>query len=126
MEAFADCIGNIELHDLGFSGYQFMWEKNKQGGGFIEERLDCFLASIRWGDRFKEARMRHMDKRRSEHRPIIGKTCGDEDEEPKWGWNFRFDPFWTNHAECAGVIKEAWNEESGVDVVSKINTVGQN
>ncbi|CAL1360133.1 unnamed protein product [Linum trigynum] len=45
MEAFRDCLADTDLKDLGFQGYCFTWENRWRNGGYIEERLDRFVAS---------------------------------------------------------------------------------
>ncbi|CAL1368445.1 unnamed protein product [Linum trigynum] len=109
MEAFRNSLTDSGLRDMGFEGYPFTWENRRMEGGYIEERLDRFVGSDSWLDNFPNACVRHLDKTRSDHRPIICDSRGEEGEEPKWGWHFRSDPFW------------AWNEPGAADIMSKIN-----
>ncbi|CAL1356041.1 unnamed protein product [Linum trigynum] len=112
MQAFAECLAETGLCDLGFHGYPFTWENRRSGGGYIEERLDRYLANEEWQNLWPSARVLHLDSARSDHRPISCETVGDEDDI-KWGWNFRFEPLWVKHAECAETIKEAWASAAG-------------
>ncbi|CAL1381120.1 unnamed protein product [Linum trigynum] len=69
---------------------------------------------------FPTARVRHLDKERSDHRPILCDTNGEEDEESKWEWSFKFDPHWVRHGECPKVIEEAWKQDPHADTLTKL------
>jgi len=55
IDAFKDAFLDNDLHDLGFSGYDYTWCNNREGGEIVEERLDRFYASTEWSIQFPEA-----------------------------------------------------------------------
>ncbi|CAL1353835.1 unnamed protein product [Linum trigynum] len=122
IEAFQECLVEGDLRDLGFHGYQYTWENRRRNGGYVEERLDRFVATEEWAIRFNKCKVRHMDKTRSDHRPIICDTEGDDDDdEPRWGWSFRYDPFWSKHEDSKRVVKEAWGGGGALSAMDKIS-----
>lgn len=40
MEGFRECLADIGLADLGFSGYQYTWDNKRDGDENIQVRLD--------------------------------------------------------------------------------------
>ncbi|CAL1368789.1 unnamed protein product [Linum trigynum] len=92
MNHFGDCLTDIGLQDLGFHGYPYTWENRRHTNGFIEERLDRFVANDSWRDLFPNNYVQHWDRANSDHRPIICDTRGSEDVEVRWGRAFRFEP----------------------------------
>ncbi|CAL1356230.1 unnamed protein product [Linum trigynum] len=108
MRDFGDCLTDTLLVDLGYSGYDFTWENKRAAEGYIEERLDRFVATVEWYERFTKSRVLHLDKTNSDHRPIVCDTWGDDDVVSRWGWSFQFEPLWTKHENCEKVIAEAW------------------
>lgn len=45
--SFRNCLGRNGLMDLGAMGHPYNWS-NKRSDGFVEERLDRFVATDRW------------------------------------------------------------------------------
>ncbi|CAL1354531.1 unnamed protein product [Linum trigynum] len=120
MNDFQSCLTDAGLQDLGFNGHQFTWENRRVGGRFIEERLDRFTASDDWRATFPQARVTHLAKERSDNRPMLCDTKGEEDEEPRWGRSFHFDPFWSRHEDCRRTIEEAWGQPNQGDCLTKL------
>ncbi|CAL1413935.1 unnamed protein product [Linum trigynum] len=104
IRAFHEGLLDSNLRDVGYEGYQFIWENRRWVGGYIEELLGRFVASEVLMRDFPRFRVKHLDRTRSDHRPVICDTEGEEDEEPRWGWSFRFDPFWIKIEESAKVV----------------------
>lgn len=48
LKAFRDVIEECYLHDLGFSGNPFTWCNRREARLSISERLDKFLANLKW------------------------------------------------------------------------------
>ncbi|KAJ8440216.1 hypothetical protein Cgig2_023981 [Carnegiea gigantea] len=71
IDAFRDAFLDNDLHDLGFSGYEFTWCNKRVGAEVVEERLDRFCASTERSIQFPEARVQHIDSYISDHLPIL-------------------------------------------------------
>ncbi|CAL1388495.1 unnamed protein product [Linum trigynum] len=119
MTHFSNCLNEVGCQDLGFHGYLFTWENRRTRGGYIEERLDRFIANEKWRSLFPNGRVQHGDRAHSDHRSIVCETRGEEDLEVKWGWSFRFYPMWTQHKDCSSIVERAWNRSSSADVLDK-------
>lgn len=48
MENFRRTPEFCQLHDMGFSGPKFTWCNQREGLGFVKERLDRVLANSSW------------------------------------------------------------------------------
>lgn len=51
LSAFRDCLDLNGLRDIDLKWHRFTWN-NKRKEGFIEERLDRFVANSAWYDLF--------------------------------------------------------------------------
>ncbi|CAL1401168.1 unnamed protein product [Linum trigynum] len=120
MTQFNDCLNDIGCHDMGFLGYPFTWENRRTRGGYIEERLDRFIANEKLTYLFPNGRVQHGDRAHSDHRPIMCESMGEEDMDVKWVVYFRFDPLWAKHSDCFTAIEAAWKTSSSSDILDKI------
>ncbi|CAL1383060.1 unnamed protein product [Linum trigynum] len=120
MNEFNECLWYAGLQDMGFQGYPYTWDNSRRHGGFIEERLDRFVGTGNWRTLYPQARVLHLDKMRSDHRPLVCDTLRAEDEEPCWRWSFHFDPMWIKHEECTGVITNAWSEGDSSGIMERL------
>lgn len=44
-QVFRAFVDDMEMIDLGFKGRRWTWGNNREGEGFVEERLDRFFGS---------------------------------------------------------------------------------
>ena len=59
------------LEDMNYVGYPYTWTNNQGGSDNIQERLDRFVANVSWKDNFGGSFVTHLQKRRSDHLPIL-------------------------------------------------------
>lgn len=45
---FRNFIAGIRIGEIKFKGEMYTWENNREGKGFIQERLDKFFGSAYW------------------------------------------------------------------------------
>ncbi|KAJ8447122.1 LOW QUALITY PROTEIN: hypothetical protein Cgig2_022851 [Carnegiea gigantea] len=84
-------------HDLGFSGYEFIWENRRGDGEVVEERLDRFCGTIEWSLNFPEAEVFFLDEHYSDHLPVYFLKLQE--------YSFKTD----HHDEsCKDVVQAAW------------------
>ncbi|KAH7863457.1 hypothetical protein Vadar_017734 [Vaccinium darrowii] len=105
---FQDFINTCHLLDLGFSGYPFTWRNNREGEGFIQERLDRVLVSPSWRTRFPHAAVEHLDAIGSDHSALLLQLLRFESPSRA---PFRFDARWVQEEELIPVIQGAWNTQ---------------
>ncbi|KAL2936310.1 DNA-(apurinic or apyrimidinic site) lyase chloroplastic, partial [Bienertia sinuspersici] len=70
-EIFQKAIDTCALFDLGYIGYDYTWSNNRGGKENIQERLDRFLVNQAWKDLHPGTVVRHLDRRKSDHLPIM-------------------------------------------------------
>ena len=104
------------LEDMNFVGYPYTCTNNQGGIDNIQERLDRFVANLSWRDIFGGSFVTHLEKRRSDHLPILFSvrkklTAGRETKKQRL---FRFEEMWTREEECGDVIAGAWVKGNGV------------
>ncbi|XP_050142216.1 uncharacterized protein LOC126618176 [Malus sylvestris] len=73
MRAFRNFVAYASLLDLGFEGYSYTW-RNIQEEGFIQERLDCALATHDWVQSYQQAIVKHMELEGSDHVMLVLST----------------------------------------------------
>lgn len=71
MRGFQDFIDQCQLCDLGFVAYPFTWRNNREGEGYIQERLDQALASPSWCSMFANAKIEHLHAVGSDHSALL-------------------------------------------------------
>ncbi|RYR48628.1 hypothetical protein Ahy_A07g034671 [Arachis hypogaea] len=66
-----------QLLDFGFVGYAYTWSNNQVGEANIQERLDRAVAIINWKEAFLEGVVKHFQRYRSDHCPILIDVHGE-------------------------------------------------
>ncbi|KAJ7965492.1 Ribonuclease H [Quillaja saponaria] len=108
LERFNDTVQELNLTDLGFSGYPFTWSNGRADSHSIEERLDPYLVIQCWLNKFPSAKVTHLVRFQSDHAPISLTT----DNLVRVGRgnkrSFRFEAMWLSHERCSDVTAQAW------------------
>ncbi|KAJ9536236.1 hypothetical protein OSB04_un000585 [Centaurea solstitialis] len=103
---FFECLQDVELFDVVYSGIQYTWcQKPKEESG-IRRKLDRVLANVTFTSIFQDARVRFMPRGISDHCPSILSFKGGIGKR-KFG--FRFDNFLVEHPRFLQIVKDAWN-----------------
>ncbi|KAK9683154.1 hypothetical protein RND81_10G119900 [Saponaria officinalis] len=108
--AFRNALDDCALHDLGFTGNKFTWQRGKEVGRMIRERLDRAVHNfpICYSD---HAALLIMDNPPQ-------KICHKRK-------NFKFEPFWLSDPECKGIVEQAWGVAGAGRVADRIKMCGQ-
>lgn len=69
MKGFRDALDHNNLRDISYKGPLFTWN-NGRTNGYIEERLDRFVANLEWQDIFRNAVVENIIWDSSDHYPI--------------------------------------------------------
>lgn len=61
----------MEMGDIVYRGETFTWGNNREGEGFIRERLDRFCGSAEWMIQNEKAKVKHVLGQTSDHAMIF-------------------------------------------------------
>ncbi|XP_057760091.1 uncharacterized protein LOC130980424 [Arachis stenosperma] len=101
MKGFQEVLQMNQLLDLGFVGHSFTWTNNRPGEMNIQERLDRAIATIDWKEAFPETIVRHLQRYKSDHCPLLIDVTGQENKRRRKRPNiFRFEEMWLQNQEC--------------------------
>ncbi|KAH9715526.1 putative reverse transcriptase/RNA-dependent DNA polymerase [Citrus sinensis] len=68
---FREGLRDCGLKDVGYRGCAFTWNNGRYGKGFVEERLDRFVCSKAWSDRFVDCAASNLDTWTSDNCPVL-------------------------------------------------------
>lgn len=91
------------MGDIKFKGESWTWSNNREGEGFIQEKLDRFLGSAEWLLHFDKVEVKHFLRQTSDHSLIL---LDFNLTRNKTQSRFIFDIRWTRKQETGGMIKE--------------------
>lgn len=98
----------MEMGEVLFYGRRWTWANNRQGEGFIEERLDMFFGSAHWFLDFEKAQVKHILLQSSDHSMLI---LGTVPGQIKRKSRFIFDSRWIRIQGCTEIIQHCWRKE---------------
>lgn len=107
MAGFREAVYSCNLRELGSVGSKFTWSDS-----VTKCRLDRGLSSQSWLGMFPFSRVRVLPPSQSDHSPLlveIRNSC--ETSSPPRRRRFRFEEYWLDNEECAGVIESSWASE---------------
>ncbi|RVW47728.1 Transposon TX1 uncharacterized 149 kDa protein [Vitis vinifera] len=103
MRRFSEVIGELGLRDIPLAGGPFTWigGLNSQ----VASRLDRFLISDQWEDRFSAISQSALPRLVSDHNPIILEAGGFSSGKSP----FRFENMWLKIDGFKDLVKSWWN-----------------
>ena len=119
IDDFRETVELCGVYDLGWQGGQYTWKRGNEEGTMIRERLDRFLVSDEWNQLFPHAWVRNFPIYKSDHAPILLGTDVTTHGRGKRKL-FHFEALWLSNADCQNIVKEAWGEERGRSIASKV------
>ncbi|KAH1065446.1 hypothetical protein J1N35_030433 [Gossypium stocksii] len=109
MHAFRSILEDCSLHDLGFVGRWFTWERGKFSDTNIRERLDRGVATLDWINFFPSYQVQHLNHSFSDHCPVLLNTMkyggcdgGNKDQI------FRFEAQWCLDGSFEELVRKWW------------------
>ena len=100
MQEFSNFISEQGLIDLPLQGGSFTWSNSREVAS--KARLDRFLFSANWGDRFPTVSQRQMSRLCSDHFPIVLKGGSVQ----RGSMPFRFENMWLKDE---GFVDRIWS-----------------
>ncbi|KAK2651258.1 hypothetical protein Ddye_018747 [Dipteronia dyeriana] len=71
ISTFQEALDGCGLEDMGYVRLKFTWCNKRDGSNMIHERLDRFTNNLGWRNLFPNYMVKHLDFRRSDHRPLL-------------------------------------------------------
>ncbi|XP_021770735.1 uncharacterized protein LOC110734917 [Chenopodium quinoa] len=121
MDPFRSTMDTCSLHDLGFKGSIFTWERGNTMETFVRERLDRFLASEERCLLFSDFEVTNMPifKVNSDHAPII-MSIVKKGPDSYSGNAFKFESLWLSNENCGSVIENGWSKGAGLSIMHRL------
>ncbi|KAJ9563335.1 hypothetical protein OSB04_008495 [Centaurea solstitialis] len=106
MLEFFDCVEDIEVFDVRYTGIQHTWcQKPKEDSG-LRRKLDRILANVEFTTRFEDAHVRFHPRGISDHSPGVLAFKGGT---RKRNFGFKFENFITEHPMFSSTVKSVWD-----------------
>lgn len=78
INAFASCLSDCDLSDLGYIGNKFTWSNRRFTSIFISEILDRDCGNNLWINKFPNTIVRNLPNTTSNHKPILNDNKADQ------------------------------------------------
>ncbi|XP_074369830.1 uncharacterized protein LOC141711313 [Apium graveolens] len=118
MEGFWDAIMDSGLHDLGFTGDIFTWERSRGTDKWVQERLDRGMATQQWRNMFPLGEVTVLEVTTSDHLPLMLQLHRKVFEKRRR--RFKFENIWIGERECRNIVQEWWRQDGERDLMEKI------
>ncbi|XP_062163754.1 uncharacterized protein LOC133870607 [Alnus glutinosa] len=105
---FRSAIEACSLGDLGYKGSKYTWCNDREGVGFIKERLDRALATEGWCVQYPDVEVEVMSARSLDHKPLCVRLLQGHSHTHR---GFKFEASWNIDDESSEVIKDKWEKD---------------
>ncbi|VFQ67130.1 unnamed protein product [Cuscuta campestris] len=123
IQGFREAVDFCELHDLGFTGNKFTWERGRDTPNWVCERLDRGFGTHRWMQLFDKIHMEHVETVYSDHSALFLTASSNRiTYVPK---AFRFENAWLKEIDVREAVEEAWKLGNGRPIVERMNYCGE-
>jgi hypothetical protein len=103
MEDFRETLEYCNLHDLHYRGLKFTWSNKREGGYFVQERLDKATANGEWLDIFQAMSVEVLAARSLDHAPIHVMACRQAQGHVRHNYQFFYEVGWGKHERMFGL-----------------------
>ncbi|KAH9698767.1 hypothetical protein KPL71_024125 [Citrus sinensis] len=108
---FREAVQSCNLQDMGCKGYPCTWSNRRYDAYFIEERLDRFLCSKDWGNKFQDIVATNLMNWVSDHCLIILEFKERSKKSRNVSKSFprdHYEDIWSSYEVCRGIVEEEW------------------
>ncbi|XP_042482908.1 uncharacterized protein LOC122063269 [Macadamia integrifolia] len=106
VEAFNNCLDNINMNDLRWSDANLTWQNRRSGADRIACKLDRALVNEAWPTHYPASFATFDAPTISDHCPISLHAYPSSSFGPK---PFKFFDMWTLHLNFSSIVYDAWN-----------------
>ncbi|XP_062155298.1 uncharacterized protein LOC133863345 [Alnus glutinosa] len=105
---FVDCIQNLEVDDIAFTGCFHSWTNKQIGADFVSKKLDRVLANGDWLATFSNTAVEFLERGVSDHSSALVTIAKQISYGPK---PFKYFNFWSDHKNFLQWVEEGWRTE---------------
>lgn len=103
---FKDFIKGMRMAEIKYIGKGWTWANNREGEGFVEEKIDRFFwPSPEWTLQYPNAKVHHIQKQTSDHSLLL---LEDKPHDVPIVKRFYFDRKMLEVSDFAKTVTEAW------------------
>jgi hypothetical protein len=105
---FVDCIQNLEVDDIAYTGCIHTWTNKQIGANFVSKKLDRVLANGDWLASFSNTAVEFLERGVSDHSPALVTVAKLVSYGPK---PFKYFNFWADHKNFLQWVEDGWRTE---------------
>ena len=118
MEGFRQVVHACGFQDMGFEGPKFTWSNRRSKEERIRLRLDRVLATTKWKEKYRDAKVLHAVESTSNHYAII--LTNQQVRCRHKTRRFHFEATWVRHEKCREIIQDSWKDQAGLQSSSEL------
>ncbi|XVE74693.1 hypothetical protein DITRI_Ditri12bG0037900 [Diplodiscus trichospermus] len=123
LNGFREVVEDCGLHDLGWIGYRFTWERGRGTYRWVQERLDMGLGNHDWCRMFPDTRLFNLVSATSDHAPIFLHV--QKRVYQRRSKSFKFENAWLRESKCKNVVVRSWENNVGFSVQERLFMCGK-
>ncbi|KAJ9536674.1 hypothetical protein OSB04_un000147 [Centaurea solstitialis] len=105
MSEFAECLMDIDVYDVHYTGVQYTWCQKPSEDGGIKRKLDRVMANNEFTTRFSDVTVQFLPRGLSDHSAAITSFMGGLRQ---FVVPFKFDNFLTNDHRFYDIVASGW------------------
>lgn len=105
---FVDCIKNLEVDDIAYTGCFHTWTNKQIGAAFVSKKLDRVLVNGDWLASFSNTAMEFLERGVSDHSSALVAIAKQISYGPK---PFKYFNFWFDHKNFLQWVEDGWRTE---------------
>nr|GEY19893.1 hypothetical protein [Tanacetum cinerariifolium] len=107
MREFKECVEDLEILDVQYSGLQFTWTQKPKGNEGLLKKIDRVMANLKFNDVFAGSHAIFKPYRNSDHAPSVLCISSIIKPKPK---PFKFYNLFTSNDNFKRVVLEGWSK----------------
>ncbi|CAA0822991.1 Unknown protein, partial [Striga hermonthica] len=118
---FREFINAMGMQEISQRGQLYTWGNNREGEGFVEEKLDRTFATLEWINMHPSAQTTCWFRSSSDHCMLVIEMDKSVQKQKK---RFMFDKRWISREGVSDVVQKAWEGQGSgtpmLDVKEKV------
>ncbi|CAA0826236.1 Unknown protein, partial [Striga hermonthica] len=107
---FRNFVSGMGMLEINMIGHPYTWGNNREGEGFVEEKLDRVFGSLAWNSAYPNAAVHNIFKSASDHSLLMLDFSQNQFYKKK---RFIFDRRWLHRPGIKETVEKGWQYEQG-------------